>query len=124
MQFIAKEDHPIPVPVLVEYLFIPSASSYLRRIIPCLSPGRGELLLSILTLSQQQDHRIGEPLDPLQSQLPVDSTKNRLCLLWCFLLCRILPPKRRDLRSRSLGTLLPPLPMSGESSLAHPLRPD
>ncbi|CAN8222050.1 unnamed protein product [Cochlearia groenlandica] len=36
----------IPVPVLVEYLFIPSASSYLRRIIPCLSPGRASAFYS------------------------------------------------------------------------------
>ena len=59
-------------------LFIPSASSYQRRIIPCLSPNLSGLL-SILTLSQQQDHRIGDPLDPLQSQL----TQERIDFL-CF----------------------------------------
>ncbi|CAN8222013.1 unnamed protein product [Cochlearia groenlandica] len=46
LYLLGQASSGIPVPVLVEYLFIPSASSYLRRIIPCLSPGRASAFYS------------------------------------------------------------------------------
>lgn len=85
---ISYVKHLQVIPILVEYLFIPPISSYLIRIIVGFSPNlSGELLLSIHTFSQQQNPRIRELLNLLQSQLLVYSTKNLLCFLSCFLLC-------------------------------------
>lgn len=100
-------------------LFIPSASSYQRRIIPCLSPNLSGLL-SILTLSQQQDHRIGDPLDPLQSQL----TQERIDFLCFFSFMPFLGTTKPEWSWIQVLYFPPPLPMYGASSLAHLLRPD